>query len=116
MRTGEVVFSNCVETSFFMFCNNEKHLIDFTFREFWFNEMFFFLFKRRIQEITFLFRVLFGPNHLFVFHHPQDEAKQAKKGIKSEAPTYDSAQEEIAKKAGLMGLEQGEGTSRGIYI
>ncbi|KAL5006291.1 hypothetical protein ScPMuIL_015097 [Solemya velum] len=57
-------------------------------------------------------RVLFGPNHLFVFHHPQDEAKQAKKGIKSEAPTYDSAQEEIAKKAGLMGLEQGEGTSR----
>lgn len=64
----------------------------------------------------FPFRILFGPNHLFVFHHPQDEAKQAKKGIKSEVPTYDSAQEEIAKKAGLMGLDHGEGTSRGMWF
>lgn len=47
-------------------------------------------------------RVLFGPNHLYVFHHPQDEAKNVKEGKVTETPTYDTAQEEIAKKAGFM--------------
>ncbi|XP_056000812.1 kinesin-like protein KIF28P isoform X2 [Ostrea edulis] len=47
-------------------------------------------------------RVLFGPNHLYVFHHPQDEAKNAKEGKVTETPTYGTAQEEIAKKAGFM--------------
>ncbi|XP_061187944.1 kinesin-like protein KIF28P [Saccostrea echinata] len=47
-------------------------------------------------------RVLFGPNHLYVFHHPQDLAKNVKEGKTVETPTYDTAQEEIAKKAGFM--------------
>ncbi|XP_011451723.3 kinesin-like protein KIF28P, partial [Magallana gigas] len=47
-------------------------------------------------------RVLFGPNHLYVFHHPQDEAKNVKEGKVTETPTYDTAQQEIAKKAGFM--------------
>ncbi|KAH9487863.1 Kinesin-like protein kif28p [Bulinus truncatus] len=47
-------------------------------------------------------RVLLGPNHLYVFHHPQDEAKLIKAGKKFEQPTYDSAQEEIAKESGLV--------------
>ncbi|CAL1537456.1 unnamed protein product [Lymnaea stagnalis] len=47
-------------------------------------------------------RVLLGPNHLYVFHHPQDEAKQVKLGKSVEQPTYDSAQEELAKASGLM--------------
>ncbi|KAK7012042.1 Kinesin-like protein kif28p [Biomphalaria glabrata] len=47
-------------------------------------------------------RVLFGPSHLYVFHHPQDEAKQIKAGKVIEKPTYDSAQEEIAKESGLV--------------
>ncbi|KAI8734872.1 kinesin protein KIF28P, partial [Biomphalaria glabrata] len=46
--------------------------------------------------------VLFGPSHLYVFHHPQDEAKQIKAGKVIEKPTYDSAQEEIAKESGLV--------------
>ncbi|KAK3726716.1 hypothetical protein RRG08_017023 [Elysia crispata] len=47
-------------------------------------------------------RVIFGPNHLYVFHHPQDEAKQIKAGKTVETPTYDSVQQELAKESGLM--------------
>ncbi|GFR94491.1 kinesin-like protein [Elysia marginata] len=47
-------------------------------------------------------RVIFGPNHLYVFHHPQDEAKQIKAGKVVETPTYDSVQQEIARESGLM--------------
>ncbi|KAK6165825.1 hypothetical protein SNE40_022663 [Patella caerulea] len=47
-------------------------------------------------------RVMFGSNLLFAFHHPQELEKQVKEGIKIETPTYDSAQEEIAQKSGLM--------------
>ncbi|BFY98671.1 hypothetical protein BsWGS_01711 [Bradybaena similaris] len=54
------------------------------------------------QELHHNDRVLFGPNHLFVFHHPQDEAKQRKAGKPVPQPTYDSAQEELAKELGLM--------------
>jgi len=55
--------------------------------------------------------VSFGPNHLYVFHHPQDYAKKANAGEKVDMPTYDSAQEEIATKAGFM--SSGDGTSKG---
>ncbi|WAQ93614.1 KIF28-like protein [Mya arenaria] len=47
-------------------------------------------------------RISFGPNHLYVFHHPQDYAKKTNAGEKVETPTFDSAQEEIAKESGLM--------------
>ncbi|KAK7109967.1 hypothetical protein V1264_013913 [Littorina saxatilis] len=47
-------------------------------------------------------RVLFGSNHLYVFHHPQDEAKKAKEGKPVKEPTYDEAQEEIVKQSGLV--------------
>ncbi|XP_069105023.1 kinesin-like protein KIF28P isoform X2 [Argopecten irradians] len=50
-------------------------------------------------------RLLFGANNMYVFHHPQDEAKNIKEGKKTETPTFDSAQEEIAQKAGLMNTE-----------
>ncbi|XP_033759938.1 kinesin-like protein KIF28P isoform X2 [Pecten maximus] len=50
-------------------------------------------------------RLLFGANNMYVFHHPQDEAKSMKEGKKTETPTFDSAQEEIAQKAGLMNTE-----------
>ncbi|KAK3591136.1 hypothetical protein CHS0354_040200, partial [Potamilus streckersoni] len=53
-------------------------------------------------------RVSFGPNHLFVFHHPQDMAKQMKEGtLSEETPTFESAQEEIAKESGLMTSSDG---------
>ncbi|KAL4221955.1 hypothetical protein ACF0H5_018006 [Mactra antiquata] len=55
-------------------------------------------------------RVSFGPNHLYVFHHPQDYAKQVNSGEKIETPTFDTAQEEIAKQSGLM--TSGDGTSK----
>ncbi|XP_052103729.1 kinesin-like protein KIF28P isoform X1 [Mytilus californianus] len=47
-------------------------------------------------------RVLFGPNHLYVFHHPKDASKAMKEGKSEETPTFDSANEEIAEKAGLV--------------
>lgn len=55
-----------------------------------------------------LSRVSFGPNHLFVFHHPQDLAKKVNAGEKVETPTFDTAQEEIAKSSGLMGAAEGK--------
>ncbi|KAL3831683.1 hypothetical protein ACJMK2_023406 [Sinanodonta woodiana] len=53
-------------------------------------------------------RVSFGPNHLFVFHHPQDMAKRMNEGtLSEETPTFESAQEEIAKESGLMTSSDG---------
>ena len=57
-------------------------------------------------------RVSFGPNHLYVFHHPQDLAKKMNAGEKIETPTFDTAQEEIAKSSGLM--TSGDGKSKGM--
>ncbi|XP_076461788.1 kinesin-like protein KIF28 [Babylonia areolata] len=47
-------------------------------------------------------RVLFGSNHLYVFHHPQDEAKMLKEGTPLKEPSYDDAQQEIVKQSGLV--------------
>ncbi|XP_060594339.1 kinesin-like protein KIF28P [Ruditapes philippinarum] len=52
-------------------------------------------------------RVSFGPNHLYVFHHPQDYAKKVNAGEKVDTPTFDTAQEEIAKQSGLMTASDG---------
>ncbi|XP_022096862.1 kinesin-like protein KIF28P [Acanthaster planci] len=46
-------------------------------------------------------RVMFGSSHLYVFHHPQDLAKNQKAGKKEEKVTYDTAQEEIAANSGF---------------
>ena len=64
-------------------------------------------------NIYILNRVAFGPNHLYVFHHPQDLAKKVNAGEKIETPTFDTAQEEIAKSSGLMTC--GDGKSIGDY-
>ena len=60
------------------------------------------------------FRVLFGSTNLFVFHHPQDYAKQQKDNKTVPAPSYDSAQEEIAKSSGLSKFTSG-GKSKGQF-
>ncbi|XP_038044731.1 kinesin-like protein KIF28P [Patiria miniata] len=46
-------------------------------------------------------RIMFGSSHLYVFHHPQDLAKNQKAGKKEEKVTYDTAQEEIAANSGF---------------
>lgn len=58
---------------------------------------------------------MFGSSHLYVFHHPKDEATQLKKGKPIQEPTYSSAQEEIAKKTGLFkeGKDKSKGQSTG---
>lgn len=48
--------------------------------------------------------MLFGHNHLYVLHHPQNLAKQLKEGMAIEKPTYDTAQQEIAEHLGLVGI------------
>eukprot|EP00794_Sanderia_malayensis_P003504 gene3504-4004_t len=56
-------------------------------------------------------RVMFGNNHFYVLHHPHDpelkkkekEAKKKGETVKQEAPTYEQAQEEIAKNSGFYG-------------
>ena len=53
---------------------------------------------------------MLGANSLYVFHHPQDEAKLVKEGKKSETPTFEMAQDEIAEKSGLVSTE---GKSKG---
>ncbi|XP_064614056.1 kinesin-like protein KIF28P [Liolophura sinensis] len=54
-------------------------------------------------------RVMFGSNHLYVFHHPADEAQKLKAGQKVDTPTFDLAQEEIAESAGFANLLGHEG-------
>ncbi|XP_076810506.1 kinesin-like protein KIF28 isoform X2 [Clavelina lepadiformis] len=46
-------------------------------------------------------RIMFGSNHLYVFHHPQDAAKQVKEGKVVEKVSFNSAQEEIAQNKGF---------------
>ena len=59
------------------------------------------------------FRILFGSNNLYVMHHPADYAKQTKsKKPPVDKPTYETAQEEIAKNSGLAKLA-GTGKSKG---
>ncbi len=65
---------------------------------------------------------MFGSNHFYVLHHPLDpelkkkekEAKKKGETVKEETPTYEKAQEEIAKNSGFYGsLADNKNTSRG---
>ncbi len=65
---------------------------------------------------------MFGSNHFYVLHHPHDpelkkkqkEAKKKGEPVKDETPTYEQAQEEIAKNSGFYGsLADKNKTSRG---
>merc|ERR1712226_793895 len=56
-------------------------------------------------------RLLFGSSNLFVFHHPQDYAKQQKSKKVVDTPNFESAQEEIAKNSGLAKFT-GDGKSK----
>ncbi|PAA48056.1 hypothetical protein BOX15_Mlig019522g3 [Macrostomum lignano] len=57
-------------------------------------------------------RVLFGNNHLYVFHHPVDYAKMVKSAGKGDnknadklaPPNFEDAQAELAANSGIMGL------------
>lgn len=44
---------------------------------------------------------MFGSAHLYVFHHPQDAARQEKEGSVVKKVSFDSAQEEIAQNKGF---------------
>ena len=68
---------------------------------------------------------MFGSNHLYVLHHPHDpemlrkkaEAQKKGKVIQEETPTYEAAQEEIAKHSGFYdGLQAGGKSSKGIRL
>ena len=48
---------------------------------------------------------MFGTSHLYVFHHP---AEAGSSSLKQADITYEMAQEEIAKNAGLDVDDQGE--------
>jgi len=64
-------------------------------------------------------RVMFGSNHLYVVHHPHDpemlkkkaEAKKKGEVVHESTPTYEIAQEEIAKNSGFYGGLQTSGKS-----
>nr|XP_006817089.1 PREDICTED: kinesin-like protein KIF28P-like [Saccoglossus kowalevskii] len=56
-------------------------------------------------------RVMFGSNHLYVLHHPQDLAKNMKAGKKEEKVTYDQAQTEIAENSGFN-MQKGPGQTK----
>ena len=63
---------------------------------------------------TYLFcRVLFGSNHLYVFHHPQELSYLAKTGEQPKPVTYDTAQGEIAAGSGFDMTT--EGKSKGYH-
>ena len=50
-------------------------------------------------------RVLFGSNHLFVFHHPRDaDLIKKDKSAEEKKPTFEEAQKEIAEQSGLNDL------------
>ncbi|XP_072041898.1 kinesin-like protein KIF28P [Amphiura filiformis] len=58
-------------------------------------------------------RIMFGSRHLYVFHHPQDLAKNpAKAKLEAEKPTYDSAQQEIAANSGFAAFGKGTDKSK----
>ena len=54
-----------------------------------------------------------GSKHLYVFHHPQDVAKNPNKNKAEETPTYSSAQEEIAANSGFD-MKKGPDRSKGL--
>ena len=62
---------------------------------------------------------MFGSNHLYVVHHPHDpemlkkkaEAKKKGEATHESIPTYETAQEEIAKNSGFYGGLQTSGKS-----
>ena len=64
--------------------------------------------------VCFLVRVMFGTSHLYVFHHP---AEVNSSSLKQAEITYEMAQEEIAKNAGLDvdDQEESKGTLSCIY-
>ena len=49
---------------------------------------------------------------MFVFHHPQVLVEKIEAGETVEVPTFDSAQEEIAKSTGLMAAAEGQSKGR----
>ena len=55
---------------------------------------------------------MLGSSNLFVFHHPQDYVKQQKAKKVVDTPSYETAQEEIAKNSGLAKFT-GDGKSKG---
>ena len=66
---------------------------------------------------------MFGSNHLYVLHHPRDpemlkkkaEAQKSGEVAQESTPTYETAQEEIAKNSGFYGgLQAGGKSSKGI--
>ena len=60
-----------------------------------------------------IYRVLFGSNHLYVFHHPQELSYLATTGEQPKPVTYDAAQGEIAAGSGFDMTT--EGKSKGCY-
>ncbi|XP_071966233.1 kinesin-like protein KIF28 [Antedon mediterranea] len=56
-------------------------------------------------------RIMFGSKHLFIFHHPQDLAKNKQKQEVIAPVTYDQAQKEIAANSGFD-VQQGPGKSK----
>ena len=67
----------------------------------------------RTELFVFVFfrRVMFGTSHLYVFHHPAEATSST---LKQADITYEMAQEEIAKNAGLDvdDQEESKGMSR----
>ena len=59
-------------------------------------------------------RVLFGSNHLYVFHHPQEVSHFIESGEQPKPVTYDAAQGEIAEGAGFD--MKTEGKSKGHFM
>jgi len=51
---------------------------------------------------------LFGSNHLYVFHHPQELSYLAKTGEQPKQVTYDAAQGEIAAGSGFDMTTEGK--------
>ena len=82
--------------------------------------------RLRLTAPNFSVRVMFGSNHLYVLHHPRDpeilkrkeEAKKKGQKTPEEPPTYEKAQEEIAKNSGFYGglQDKGNSSSKGKVI
>lgn len=58
---------------------------------------------------------MYGSKHLYVFHHPQDLAKNPDREKKEESPTYNSAQEEIVANSGFD-MTKGSDKSQGNLL
>ncbi len=64
---------------------------------------------------SFISRLLFGNTNLYVFTNPAQEEALRKKKKDLTPPTYESAQEEIAKNSGMSKLTKGAGKSKSEY-